>query len=187
MKMLRGILPGVVLLSGCAGPAISPVANEPPGNPPLAAVRAAPEQYTGEYVRWGGTIARVENRESETWIEIVSRELKQDGRPMDKDYSEGRFLARFDGFHDPVIYKADRKLTVIGTIEGTATRDIGEYSYTYPIVHVQSHRLWMVSAEALPYDSLWSPYRPYPYYFYDPWYPFYRPYWCNRFWPYRCY
>ena len=42
---------------------------------------------------WGGTIASVENRKDETWLEIVARELGSSGRPRETDRSREHHCA----------------------------------------------------------------------------------------------
>ena len=158
----------LVWLAGCASTLPKDITEAPPGNPSVAAVRADPQRFVGAQVRWGGTIAAVENRQHETWIEVVDRPLYSGGRPQSGDSSYGRFLARVAGFLDPAIYAKGRQITVAGTVEGSVTRPIGQYTYRFPVVAVRTHLLW----EPLPerreyYDPFWPPY-------YDPWWPYYR-------------
>lgn len=159
-----------VLLVGCASPVPQPIREAPSGAPSAQAVRGNPQDFAGAKVRWGGTIAAVENREGETVIEVVSRELESNGRPKETDRSGGRFLARHSGFLDPMIYTKGRLLTVAGTVAGEERRPIGKFTYSFPVVNVESLYLWEPRAEmrydAYPYDPFW----------YDPWWPrFYSP------------
>jgi len=138
------------------------------------AARSDSKRFTGHKVRWGGTIASIQNKAQETWIEIVDRPLGSYGRPQINDQSAGRFLARVDGFLDSAIYKVDRPITVFGTIEESVPGNIGEYSYNYPTVRATSHYLW---SEYDPYATYYGyPYGYYPYWYYP--YPYY-------FYPYR--
>jgi outer membrane lipoprotein len=150
------------LTTGCAAGVPRPIRDAPPDNPALNAVRADPAAYTGRAVRWGGTIARVDNRATETRVEIVERALERYGRPRDTDVSGGRFLARFDGFLDPSVYAKDRQLTVTGMLAGSEAGKIGEHPYTYPVVRVEAAHLWPPLPEPTHYrDPYW----------YDPWWP----------------
>jgi outer membrane lipoprotein len=165
----------VALLGGCAGGVPAPIAGAPPGDPPLAAVRAAPQQYAGAEVRWGGQIVGVRNETEATQIEVVERRLDADGRPRAEDRSAGRFLARVAGFLDPAIYAAGRELTVRGQLAGTVERAIDEFRYTYPLVQAEHVQLWPERPPPLPaypyYDPFW----------YDPWYPWGWPYYPRRY------
>jgi outer membrane lipoprotein len=173
----RGLVSGlllvaVVALAGCASTVPAPVRTSPPGAPTLAEVRGNVDPYVGRPVRWGGTVAAVENRARETWVEIVARELGSDGRPVEDDRSEGRFLARVGAFLDPAVYTEGRQVTVTGVVDGAMTRPIGNFPYLYPVVRAEMVYLW----EPLPE---WPPYYYDPWWFYDPWYPYpwrYHPY-----------
>jgi len=133
----------LLLLGGCAGNIPLEIREDVPGGSPgINAVRSQVVQYEGSKVRWGGTIAEVENKAAETWLEVVGRELGSYGRPRPSDLSQGRFLARIEGFADPAIYRKGREVTVYGTVESRIVRTIDEYPYAYPLVRVQSHYLW---------------------------------------------
>lgn len=132
-----------LLLAGCATPDSSdPLRNAALAPTTLATVRAAPSDYVGTPVRWGGTIARVENRRDETWVEVVSQPLQHSGRPEDTTSSAGRFVAKVAGFLDPVLYAEGRSFTVTGTVLPPVERIIGEHPYTFPVVAVDHYRLW---------------------------------------------
>lgn len=181
MNRLGVVMLSTTLLAGCASQIPEQIRNVPASSPSVSEARAGTERLVGARVRWGGTIASVENRESQTWIEIVARELQEDGRPSQGDHSQGRFLARFQGFLDPAIYSKGRQITVVGSLNGQQTRAIDKYEYTYPVVNVESHYLW---DKILPDSYARDPYLQSPLfydpYFYDPFYydPFYwrRPY-----------
>ena len=147
----------------------------PPENPGLEAVRANIERYIGAEVRWGGVVASVENRTDETWIEIVRYPLREDARPRSGGLSDGRFIASFRRFLDPVVYQVGRPLTVVGTIRDKVERPIGDYDYLFPIVAVEGSYLWQSDRE---YEYP-GPYYPPPWWYYDPWFYHPRPY------PYR--
>jgi outer membrane lipoprotein len=117
----------------------------------------------------------VENKTNFTWVEIVSRRLNDKGKPSsDDDWSGGRFIAQFDGFVDPTIYTSGKLITVVGPITGFTTREIGAFTYQYPIVEVDTSYLWPPAPDPI--------YYPPPYWYYDPWYPYYYPY--HRYPPY---
>lgn len=173
-SIFTGLL-GAMLLAGCASNIPKAISTAPADNPMVAEVRSDVRQFIGAHVRWGGTIAMVENQANETRIEIVARELDKSGQPRLTDRSSGRFIAIIDGFLDPALYAEGRELTVAGVVEDETSRKIGEYDYTFPLVRVDNYLLWPLRPEPVPYD--------YPrYWYYDPWYPWY-PYYH----PYRYY
>lgn len=140
-RVMFAVLLGL-LLAGCASEAPLLIRQAPPQPVSVAAVRQDPGRYQGRIVRWGGTIAGVENRHSETWVEIVDRPLWGDGRPREGDASDGRFVARVHGFLDPAIYEKGRAMTFYGKVDGEQVRPVGEYPYHYPVVDTLSYHLW---------------------------------------------
>ena len=166
MKKIVLLMIGV--LSGCATDIPRPIQSTPAVNIPLVLALKEPDKQRGAAVRWGGVIARVENRRDESWIEIVDQPLTKDGYPRESDKSSGRFLARIAGFVDPVVFTAQRRITVTGTLDGVTQRNIGEHPYRYPLVRVEHFYLWPSPPETVQYYS--APYG------YDPWYPWGYPY-----------
>lgn len=163
----------LALLGACASKPPAAISKIPPENPSLTRVRMNIDGFMGTEVRWGGVITKVENKAKRTWIEIVRQQLADNGRPRTNDRSDGRFIASFEGFIDPLVYEVGRPLTVVGTIEGKTERSIGEYDYLFPIVAVEGSYLWKAESKIRdPY------YYPPPYWYYDlrfhyPW-PYYR-------------
>jgi outer membrane lipoprotein len=175
MKSVLSLL--VLALAGCASDIPRPIREAPAVNITRTQALQNPEQYRGAAVRWGGTIAAVENRRDATWIDIVERPLDANGEPRRTDKSAGRFLARVDSFLDPTIFAQKRQVTVAGSLDGNSTGVIGEHPYTYPVVHVETIYIWPQSTRMPPY------YYPSPYYWYGPWYPWGYPYY--YYYPYR--
>ncbi|MGA7802314.1 MAG: Slp family lipoprotein [Gammaproteobacteria bacterium] len=162
------------IVTGCAT-TVPPSIREPvAGAPQFAAVRGNAGAYLGRSVRWGGTIAALENRKNATWIEVVARPLPKGGRPEDTDVTDGRFIAQIHGFLDPAVYAVGRALTVTGKVSGAVRKDIGQYPYLFPTVDVSHYYLWAPLPAYEP--DYWGP----PPWWYDPWYPYPRygpPYW----------
>jgi outer membrane lipoprotein len=168
MKIFSLLL--ALTLAGCASDIPRPIREAPDERIQLAQALKNPEQYRATTVRWGGAIASVENRQDETWVEIVEQQLGHEGYPRNADKSAGRFLARVNGFLDPAIFAPKRLVTIVGVLDGNNTRTIGQHPYTFPVVHVEHIYLWPIPDKALHYHYSHSPY------WYDPWYPWGRPY-----------
>jgi outer membrane lipoprotein len=167
------ILLVLIFLAGCQSRVPFEIRESPPGSPSVAMVQQDIKSYLGKRVRWGGVIVSVENRPNDTWLEIVSKELDDKGRPVESDVSLGRFFARTEGFLDPAVYKTERAVTVYGTVEELASRTIGERPYAYPVV--KADKLY-----------LWPEYQEYPYRYYPGWwdYPYYYPHFYPHYYPY---
>jgi outer membrane lipoprotein len=179
MKTTLWLIGSVLLLAGCATTVPLSIRTAPPGSPTLAVVRDNPDQYVGGKVRWGGIIAGVENRAKETWLEIVGRPLTNSGRPAPQGRSGGRFLARVGTFLDPAVYAQGKSVTVVGTLQQSVQRPIGQYPYRFPVVRTEMVYLWPPLPEPRPYiyDPFWRD----PFW-YDPWYPYHRPWPYHRHW-----
>jgi len=156
----------LLTLAGCASDIPRPIREAPDTDIRPAQALSHAESLLGSPVRWGGTIARVENRKEETWIELVEFPLTKEGRPRITEASGGRFLARFKGFLDPEVYAHKRSLTVAGSLEAPVTQPIGEHPYRFPVVAVSSHYLWAPEPNVVHYYYYY--YSPF---WYDPWYP----------------
>lgn len=172
---LIGLL-AVLVVGGCANIPNSldrPLA-EPPPQP--AQVQAAPDQYQGQVVRWGGTIATVENTSEGSLIEVVARPLQSDSRPQENGMSPGRFLIATSAFIDPEVYESGKSITALGTLNGVQQRAVGEYQYPYPILRAEAIHLWPPRPERQlsPYPDPWM--YPYPYRYHPYWYHRH-PYW----------
>lgn len=157
-----------LLLAGCASNLPQAIREPPPEDLALSRVRQDPEAYIGQAIRWGGTIAGVDNRAEETCLEVVGRDLQSSGKPISTDSSHGRFLACINQFLDPVIYKDGRLVTVAGTLEAVERKPVGEYPYVYPVVQVRNLHLWQIEPERVYYepDPFWyDPFWPGPYYY----------------------
>src|SRR5512139_287071 len=76
-------------LTGCVSMP-DPLREGPQQSPDPAEVRAAPDKYTGVMVRWGGVIVDVENAPEQSVIEVVTRPLSDEARPLMTDRSSGR-------------------------------------------------------------------------------------------------
>ena len=163
-----------VLLTACAGSVPRAISEKPANAPSVEVARSTDTGLSGTTVRWGGVIARVENRQTETWIEVVDRPLDRFGRPLETDASGGRFIARVQEFIDPQVHANGRLITVAGTLEKNTRRNIGDYLYTYPLVKADIIYLWPLLKDLPPYhyDPFWH----------DPWYPWGYPFYPR---PYR--
>ena len=101
-----------------------------------------PESYQGKNILVGGQILAVNVREGESWVEVLQKPLDWQHRPKDTDESAGRLLVRFQGFLDPAIYTAGKKITVVGEVQGKKVQPLKEMDYAYPVLIPREHHLW---------------------------------------------
>lgn len=144
MNIMKTLFLAVVLLvaAGCGTVISENVMKTVDRGIEFKSVVADPAKYEGRSVVFGGTIIKVENFENRTVMEVVQEGMNSQLKPVSKDESAGRFLAKFDRFMDPAIFAAGKKITVAGVVSGTETRPLGKGNYRYPVISPTEHYLW---------------------------------------------
>jgi len=133
---------GILFLTACSSKAPLPISLPVPAEPTIQQVRATPDNYIAQMVRWGGVIVATDNRGDSTWLTIVAFPLDKKGQPIVSDQPSGRFIAMIDRFLEPLVYSKDRQLTVKGDFMGSTEKLVGEYPYQYLKVKVENYHLW---------------------------------------------
>lgn len=158
-----------LLLSGCNLVPESLRVNDDSQLLPFSQAKAQHAQTVGELARWGGVIAKVENKSNFTIIEVVNFALKSSAKPEIKDETLGRFLVVYQELLDPIIYKTGREITALGTVAPAQDGKIGEHEYIYPVLEASAVHLWpeqKTEIMQLRHDPFWyapSYWRFYPY------------------------
>ena len=134
-------------------------------------VQKNPDAYQGKTVLWGGLIIETTNRQKETILKVRETELDMEKRPTNMDRSKGRFLIRYTGFLDPLLYKEGREVTAVGEIGGAEILPVGNSQYSYPVVLAREIHLWERVPEYYPMNPPWY-WDPFPYGWYR--YPYWR-------------
>jgi outer membrane lipoprotein len=129
-------------LTGCAHVISSGVREQARKDLPFSAVLANPEVYEGVTIIWGGQVIDTLNEEGLTLIKVLQIPVDYMGMPEDEAMSQGRFLARIQGYADPEVYRKGRKLTLAGKIAGKKIEPLGAMEYVYPLVDVKEIYLW---------------------------------------------
>lgn len=138
-----GALLALLLLAACSTvPRDLRGAGEADSSISLASLRSHTVEANGQLVRWGGMIARVQNKDNQSWIEIVEKPLDRSGRPLDENVTGGRFMAIFDRFLDPLIFSQGREITVQGALQPAVDGKVGEQAYQYFVVTGGGLHLW---------------------------------------------
>ena len=131
-----------LIMSGCASGISSQARSQVTYTGPFSSVQMQPELYKDKIVMWGGRIIEILARNESTEMVVLQLELTGQGYPRESDRSQGRFLVRSSRFIDPAIYPEGTLITVVGRIEGSETRLIGEMSYLYPVVTEIEIKKW---------------------------------------------
>ncbi len=164
----------ICLVAACA-PAISPqLRQQVDRGLSFAQLTADPDSYRGKMVLLGGVIVQTVPKPGVTEIEILQKPLDYWDEPVDGDRSGGRFLVQAEGFHDPAIYRADRKITVVGEVAGSEVRKLEALDYRYPVIQAKAVKLW-----PRPFPS---PPPGYPGYYRWDWPYYWGPWWFGPYW-----
>ena len=131
-----------VLLSACA---VTPPFSEET----LRAVdrTLTPEQVVQSAVRdvrvlWGGVIIKVDNLPDHTDITALSLPLDKTQRPdLDKP-PRNRFIVRYSGYLETMVYAPGREITVLGSLQEAEEGKVGDASYRFPVVKADQIHLW---------------------------------------------
>lgn len=108
-------------------------------------LQSDPDKFTGTWVMLAGIIIDSWNVKEGTHLEILQTPMDRDGRPLDTDATEGRFLVQTDQFLDSAVYNQGRLITVIGEVVGKQAMPIDEVTYQYPILNAKGLHLWRPS------------------------------------------
>jgi len=104
-----------------------------------------PDKFKGSWIMIAGNIVSLKNVPAGTIIEILQKPMDDDGKPLDTDTSEGRFIVQTKQFLDAAIYLQGRPLTVIGEIIGKKFMPLDEILYQYPLLDAKAIHLWRPS------------------------------------------
>ncbi|MEP2653145.1 MAG: Slp family lipoprotein [Paraglaciecola sp.] len=100
------------------------------------------EQVKGRTIRWGGAIAKIENKSESTVLEMVHYPLTAYGKPISRDESIGRYRITINGFMDPMVYQVGRLMTFTAELNGLEEGLVGEHNYVFPSATALQHHLW---------------------------------------------
>ncbi|MCK9418902.1 MAG: Slp family lipoprotein [Nitrospirae bacterium] len=105
-------------------------------------LKKEPEKFKGTWVMLGGMIITSKNTKEGTLLEILQKPLDTDGRPLETDSTEGRFLVQSDTFLDSAVYHEGRPITVVAEAFGLKELPLDDIRYQYPLLIVKDLHLW---------------------------------------------
>jgi len=99
-------------------------------------------------VLWGGVVIGASNDADMTTIEILSYPLDYLQRPQTEGRSSGRFLVMIESYLETADFPAGSRVTAIGTVNGIENGQVGDATYRYAVLKLESagdlHR-WQAS------------------------------------------
>lgn len=138
--MRKWLIFAVLLVSACA----RPVFEAPEGATALTPADAVEDlsRAEGRRVIWGGRVVGSRNLADSTELVVLGLPLSRSQRPQVRGEPVGRFIVRYPGYLETMVYAPDRLVTVDGRVTGLETRPVGEARYPYPRVRAEAVHLW---------------------------------------------
>jgi outer membrane lipoprotein len=128
--------------AGCAPPFPKETLDKVNRNVSFQELKKEPEMFKGTSVMLGGMIVGSKNAKEGTLIEILQKPLDTEGRPLQTDATEGRFLIQSDTFLDPAVYHEGRLITVVAEVIGRKELPLDDIMYAYPLLSAKDLHLW---------------------------------------------
>jgi outer membrane lipoprotein len=130
------------MAGGCAPPFPKETLDKVNRSVSFRELKKEPEKFKGTWVMLGGVIIASKNSKEGTLIEILQRPLETDGRPLQTDSTEGRFLVQSDTFLDSAVYHEGRLVTVVAEVIGRKELPLDDVMYPYPFLMMKDLHLW---------------------------------------------
>jgi len=173
MKRLCLIVMISLLCSSCA-PVLNPeLMRRGIRDLPPSVVRDNADRYRGKLFILGGIIVDTQTKAEGTLIEAIYLPVDSYGYLSAETPVDGRYLALYEGFLDPLIFRKDREITIAGEFIENRRGKVGEIDYLYPLFKIKEIYLW----EERRYYLI----PPFPWW-YEPWYD---PWWHRHWWRYH--
>jgi outer membrane lipoprotein len=135
----------LVLAVACSSQRVIPEELEPLVDRavPFHEVAAAPDSYQGKIVVFGGEVLKAKRLKDGTQIELLQLPLDKGERPiLDRQQSQGRFLAIQEEFLDPATITEGTKMTIVGELSKTKIEHLDDVEYRYPVLIVKYLHTW---------------------------------------------
>lgn len=138
-----------LLLDGCGTSGfVVPESLEPQVDPSLSfqQLLASPDSYQGKMVVVGGEVLKATRTEGGTVLEVLQLPLEDGQKPVrERTESQGRFLARQEGFLDSATVGDRARVTIVGQVTGATTQRLDEVDYRYPTLDIKHLHRWGAS------------------------------------------
>ena len=133
-----------ILLSGCA-PSIVPESMESLIDRIVSFqdLLVFPESYQGRVLVLRGEVLKANRLRDSTQLEVLQLPLANGKQPrVDRQQSQGRFLALQQEFLDPAMMVEGTRLTIVGEVRGSKIEHLDDVEYRYPTLTVKHVHVW---------------------------------------------
>lgn len=138
----------MVLLSACA--AVPPFSEDllRGVNRSLLPEQAVKESAQDAEVMWGGVIVNATNTPDHTDFAVLFYPLDSSQRPDRGQAAKSRFIVRYPGYLETMVYAPGREITVLGKLQGIEEGKIGDAPYRFPVLKADRIHLWPVGDDS---------------------------------------
>ena len=109
---------------------------------PIFQVLGDPESFKGKDLLWGGRVVGVVRTGKEVIIQIDKRPLNENGKPIEDNIAEGRFLVQCSKDLKADKVWIGKEITVLGRFKGEFTASLVNREQNYPVINCISVYLW---------------------------------------------
>lgn len=135
-----------ILVTACSSQRVVPESLEPLVDRTVSfhELLSTPESYQGKVVVLGGVVLKAKRLKTGTQIELLQLPLDTRERPiLDRQQSQGRFLAIQQEFLDPATIVEGTAMTIVGEMFGAKTDYLDDVEYLYPVVTIKHLHSWL--------------------------------------------
>lgn len=147
--LFSGWFVAILLFLGCSSQRIVPESMEPLVDRTVSFqdLLASPESYRGRVLVIGGEVLKAKRLRDGTQIELLQLPLQDGEEPnLDRQQSQGRFLALQQEFLDPATMVQGTRVTIVGEVSGAKTDRLDDVEYRYPTLIVKHLHVWPVQS-----------------------------------------
>ncbi len=130
------------MTAGCAPPFPRETLDKVNRNVTFQELKKEPEKFKGTWVMLGGMIVASKNTKEGMLMELLQKPLGSNGKPLETDSTEGRFLVQSDTFLDSAVYHEGRLITVVAEVIGRKELPLDDIVYPYPLLMLKDLHLW---------------------------------------------
>ena len=138
----------MVFLSACAVTPPFPEEMLHDVNRSLLPEQAVKENAKDVVVMWGGVIVNATNTPEHTDFSVLFYPLDASQRPDREQSAKSRFIVRYPGYLETMVYAPGREITVLGTLQGTEEGKIGDAPYRFPVLKADRIHLWSLGDDS---------------------------------------
>ena len=138
-------------------------------------IKESPDSYKGKLIILGGQILEAKRLQDSTQLIVLQLPLIDEQDPTTElTQSQGRFIAVEKNFLDPATVPAGTRITLVGELSGSVTKQLDETTYTYPTLTIKNLKVWSAYSSG---SYRYGPYYGYPYFYPYPYSYYAYPYW----------